>query len=100
MCFNVIEGHSSVVGDNDAEGDRTICAQGQQQEESEIAYENIIEHMIEEQSLRLEEGDTSTVVADSNLTLPEPPRGQVLAEIVDQSSVLQEIDHNSSASLI
>ena len=40
VYFNVIEGHSSVIDDNDTNGERGISFA---QEESEIAYENIIE---------------------------------------------------------
>ena len=42
----MLEGHSSVVGDNETDGDRIIASVAQ--EESEIAYENIIEQLIEE----------------------------------------------------
>ena len=47
VCFNVLEGHSSVVGDNDTEGERVIVSVAQ--EESEIAYESIIDQLVEEQ---------------------------------------------------
>ena len=47
VCFNVLEGHSSVAGDNDTEGERVIV--GVAQEESEVAYESLIEKLIEEQ---------------------------------------------------
>ena len=47
VCFNVLEGHSSVAGDNDTEGERVIVG-GVAQEESEVAYESLIEKLIEE----------------------------------------------------
>ena len=46
VYFNVLEGNSSVVGDNETEGEHVIVSVAQ--EESEIAYENIIEQLIEE----------------------------------------------------
>lgn len=58
VYFNVLEGNSSVVEDNETEGDRVIVSVAQ--EESEIAYENIIEQLIEE---REQEDNSNTLDA-------------------------------------
>ena len=54
----MLEGNSSVVEDNETEGDRVIVSVAQ--EESEIAYENIIEQLIEE---REQEDNSNTLDA-------------------------------------
>lgn len=93
VYLNVIEGHSSVADDH---GGRTG-----ELDESEIAYDNLIENMIEERSCCMRErAEQSLAAGDSHLTIPEASHGQVLAEIVDQSSILHEIDQNSSTSIL
>ena len=84
VFFNVLEGHSSVAGDNDIEDARVISIT-QEIEGSEIAYDSIIEQGIEE-----EYGDlyNANLASDSNLTLPDNRNQMILAEIIDNSSVL------------
>ena len=54
VCFNVLEGHSSVIAgccDNihdNTDGERAIISLGAQEESGEIAYESLIERLVEE----------------------------------------------------
>ena len=64
VFFNVLEGHSSLVYDNDTEDARVISIT-QEIEGSEIAYDSIIEQLVEEEDEYYYEAN---LASDSNLT--------------------------------